>query len=54
MARLVVLLKTRLNGLEPVTWTHSCISCHGYEHSPLRAGQLSAQGTASYKYSAQK
>lgn len=46
-ARLVVLLKTRLNGLELVTWTHSCISCHGCEHSPLRAGRLSAHGTAS-------
>lgn len=43
--------KTRPKGLEPVTWTHSCISCHGCEHSPpLGAGQPSARGAASYNH----
>lgn len=32
------IVKSWLNGLEPVTWTHSCISRRGREHSPPRAG----------------
>lgn len=27
------IVKSWLNGLELVTWTHSCISCHGCEHT---------------------
>lgn len=29
--------KMRLNGPEPVTWTHSRICCHGCERGPSEA-----------------